>query len=513
MATRMRRNAESLLVLSGAEQPRQWQQPIALLDVVRAAAAEIADFPRVELVGIDDHVAVAGRAVADVAHLVAELLENATLFSPPDSAVVVSGATTESGFVLAVSDQGIGMPAERIVASEPAAGQAAARRPRAVPALGPPRGRLAGRPARDHGGAAPGRAARPRGARDAPAVGARAEGRADPAGAAVSSAPPAAANAGVRARGQRKRRSHTARRPPGGLASRRRAAGRGVATRRLGRRHPDRWAGPAISAIRGRSPRHAAPPTPPFSPVDDDPFAQPHRRSRRRSSALRRAVRADQRADPAGGPGPRAEPESPARRPSRRTDADEADPLRPYRVHELLTRHAQGKRRGREEQDGEQCRPDRSTARRERTRDDATERRGAQPQLAGLELRRAGSRRERGDRRVVRRPAHRAVGRSRPQLGRPARGGLGRPAEHRQGWLVADRRRAGPRGHRRDGPRHALRDARERHVGARGHHRSSVRCRPRRLRDGRPRREVRQPRSTPGLVSELQTALPRSAIR
>ena len=54
MATRMRRNAESLLVLSGAEQPRQWQQPIALLDVVRAAAAEIADFPRVELVGVDD---------------------------------------------------------------------------------------------------------------------------------------------------------------------------------------------------------------------------------------------------------------------------------------------------------------------------------------------------------------------------------------------------------------------------------------------------------------------------
>ena len=57
MATRMRRNAESLLVLSGAEQPRQWQQPIALIDVVRAAAAEIADFPRVELVGIDDDLA------------------------------------------------------------------------------------------------------------------------------------------------------------------------------------------------------------------------------------------------------------------------------------------------------------------------------------------------------------------------------------------------------------------------------------------------------------------------
>jgi signal transduction histidine kinase len=114
MATRMRRNAESLLVLSGAEQPRQWQQPIALLDVVRAAAAEIADFPRVELVGIDDDLSVSGRAVADVAHLLAELLENATSFSPPDSAVVVSGATTATGFVLAISDQGIGVPPERI---------------------------------------------------------------------------------------------------------------------------------------------------------------------------------------------------------------------------------------------------------------------------------------------------------------------------------------------------------------------------------------------------------------
>jgi signal transduction histidine kinase len=114
MATRMRRNAESLLVLSGAEQPRQWQQPIALLDVVRAAAAEIADFARVELVGVDDTLAVTGRAVADLAHLLAELLENATSFSPPDSSVVVSGAPTATGFVLAVSDQGIGMPPERI---------------------------------------------------------------------------------------------------------------------------------------------------------------------------------------------------------------------------------------------------------------------------------------------------------------------------------------------------------------------------------------------------------------
>ncbi|HEX5587220.1 MAG TPA: nitrate- and nitrite sensing domain-containing protein, partial [Acidimicrobiia bacterium] len=133
MATRMRRNAESLLVLSGAEQPRQWQQPIALLDVVRAAAAEIADFPRVELVGIDDELAITGRAVADLAHLVAELLENATSFSPPDSAVVVSGAPTSSGFVLAISDQGIGMAADRVaeanelLARPPAVGLALSR--------------------------------------------------------------------------------------------------------------------------------------------------------------------------------------------------------------------------------------------------------------------------------------------------------------------------------------------------------------------------------------------------
>ena len=131
MATRMRRNAESLLVLSGAEQPRQWQQPIALIDVVRAAAAEIADFPRVELVGIDDDLAVSGRAVSDVAHLLAELLENATSFSPPDSAVVVSGAVRRDR----LRARGVG-PGHRHAAradgrGEPPPRQAARRRPRA----------------------------------------------------------------------------------------------------------------------------------------------------------------------------------------------------------------------------------------------------------------------------------------------------------------------------------------------------------------------------------------------
>jgi hypothetical protein len=87
---------------------------IGLLDVVRSAASEIADFPRVELVGIDERISVSGRAVSDVSHLLAELLENATSFSSPDTAVVVSGAITKSGFVLALTDQGIGMTPERI---------------------------------------------------------------------------------------------------------------------------------------------------------------------------------------------------------------------------------------------------------------------------------------------------------------------------------------------------------------------------------------------------------------
>src|SRR5439155_1155687 len=67
-----------------------------------------------EAAGIDDQLAVSGRAVSDVAHLLAELLENATSFSPPESPVVVSGAVSAGGFVLAISDQGIGMPPERV---------------------------------------------------------------------------------------------------------------------------------------------------------------------------------------------------------------------------------------------------------------------------------------------------------------------------------------------------------------------------------------------------------------
>ncbi|HEX5947370.1 MAG TPA: ATP-binding protein, partial [Acidimicrobiales bacterium] len=88
LATRIRRNAESLLVLSGDEPPRRWGKPVALGDVARAAAAEVEDYRRVEVL-VNDHIDVEGRAVADLAHLLAELIENATTFSPPSSQVQV----------------------------------------------------------------------------------------------------------------------------------------------------------------------------------------------------------------------------------------------------------------------------------------------------------------------------------------------------------------------------------------------------------------------------------------
>jgi len=114
LATRMRRNAESLLVLSGAEQPRHWGTSVPVVDVVRAAAAEIADFARLHAHGFEGNVAVVGHAVADLTHLVAELLENATAFSPPATPVTVGGRLLDQRFVIGVTDRGIGMDEPRI---------------------------------------------------------------------------------------------------------------------------------------------------------------------------------------------------------------------------------------------------------------------------------------------------------------------------------------------------------------------------------------------------------------
>jgi signal transduction histidine kinase len=134
LATRMRRNAESLLVLSGGEQlSRRWRDPIPLVDVTRAAAAEIADFARVSITGLDHELAVTGSVVADLTHLIAELLENATSFSPPHTPVMVAGRWDRDVFELSVTDDGIGMSEDRLaeanalLSAPPAAGLALSR--------------------------------------------------------------------------------------------------------------------------------------------------------------------------------------------------------------------------------------------------------------------------------------------------------------------------------------------------------------------------------------------------
>jgi signal transduction histidine kinase len=116
LATRIRRNAESLLVLSGDEPSRLWGRPVPLPEVVRAAAAEVEEYRRVD-VQVNDHLEVVGRAVADVAHLLAELIENATTFSPPSRPVLVRShlaAGEPRGFVVSVEDVGIGMSEDEL---------------------------------------------------------------------------------------------------------------------------------------------------------------------------------------------------------------------------------------------------------------------------------------------------------------------------------------------------------------------------------------------------------------
>ncbi|MGW1797704.1 nitrate- and nitrite sensing domain-containing protein [Streptomyces sp. NPDC001984] len=114
LTTRMRRHAEGLVILSGAAPSRQWRKPVQLMDVVRAAVAEVEDYERIEVRRLP-RVAVTGPAVADVTHLVAELLENATVFSPPHTAVQVLGERVANGFTLEIHDRGLGMAAEALL--------------------------------------------------------------------------------------------------------------------------------------------------------------------------------------------------------------------------------------------------------------------------------------------------------------------------------------------------------------------------------------------------------------
>jgi hypothetical protein len=114
LATRMRRNAEDLIVLSGADTGRHWVQPMLLVDVVRAAAAEVEEYQRVELLPLAE-LEVAGHAAVDVIHLLAELVENATAFSPPNTKVQVAGQAVPHGYVIEIEDRGLGMSDEELI--------------------------------------------------------------------------------------------------------------------------------------------------------------------------------------------------------------------------------------------------------------------------------------------------------------------------------------------------------------------------------------------------------------
>ncbi len=111
LATRMRRNAESLLVLAGVESPRQWAAPVSMDDVIRAALGEVEDYRRVHIRNLEPAM-VAGTAAAGVSHVLAELIENALHFSPPEAPVEIKGRRNADGYVVAVDDDGIGMSAE-----------------------------------------------------------------------------------------------------------------------------------------------------------------------------------------------------------------------------------------------------------------------------------------------------------------------------------------------------------------------------------------------------------------
>jgi signal transduction histidine kinase len=114
LATRMRRNDENLLVLAGADSTRVQREAAALIDVLRAAQSEVEHYTRIEFGIIDRDIEVAAHAVNDMVHLVAELFDNATAFSPPNSTVIVEARRLGDGALLSVEDRGIGISRDQL---------------------------------------------------------------------------------------------------------------------------------------------------------------------------------------------------------------------------------------------------------------------------------------------------------------------------------------------------------------------------------------------------------------
>ncbi|MEV0251225.1 ATP-binding protein [Nocardia sp. NPDC050712] len=115
LATRARRNAENLIILGGEQPGRQWRHPIPLFDVIRGAVAESLDYTRIQVGRLPD-THVTGSAVADVIHLLAELADNATAYSPPDSRVEIIGTPVGRGVAIEIADQGLGMSRDELAA-------------------------------------------------------------------------------------------------------------------------------------------------------------------------------------------------------------------------------------------------------------------------------------------------------------------------------------------------------------------------------------------------------------
>jgi hypothetical protein len=111
----MRRHAESLIILSGAAPGRSWSQPVPVIDIIRGAVAEVEDYTRVRVVTAAGD-AVAGSAAADMIHLLAELIENATLFSPSSTRAEVRAERVANGFVIEVDDRGLGIKPDQLAA-------------------------------------------------------------------------------------------------------------------------------------------------------------------------------------------------------------------------------------------------------------------------------------------------------------------------------------------------------------------------------------------------------------
>lgn len=118
LSTRMQRHAEGLIILSGNAPGRTWRQPVPLVDVIRAALAEVEGYDRVDVIPMGPRDALlTGPAVASVVHLLAELIENASVYSPPHTDVRVFGELVANGYVVEIEDRGLGMSADALAAA------------------------------------------------------------------------------------------------------------------------------------------------------------------------------------------------------------------------------------------------------------------------------------------------------------------------------------------------------------------------------------------------------------